>query len=212
MLLTYQNKTDIDKYYRNTYVKLSNYAEYNPDTPFDPDTLFFINKVKDDGIYGTIQNGDAFEVKFDEEDPLELAYPLPHKSYFQYANMACMLARIPARQYKRGISHENTKIVALKANGGIGNIPVNANTLAVYVKKPMFTRLSVAFQQGELYGSVSLSPRMAYVPALQQLYVDAVPVARLTEKKIKLIKAVFKPEIEALLKEHDETSLFQVEE
>lgn len=210
MLLTYQNKSDIDKYYRNTYVKLTNYAEYNPDTPFDPDTLFFIEKVKDDGIYGKTQNGEMFEVKFDEEDPLELAYPLPHKSYFQYAGMACMLARVPARQYKRGISHENTKIVALKENGTIGNVSVGFEPLSVYVKKPMFTRLSVAKHQSDR--SVSLSPRMAFVPLMQQMYVDHTPVAVLSENKIKLIKSVFKPEIEALLKEHDEHSLFQIEE
>lgn len=210
MLLTYQNKTDIDKYYRNTFVKLSNYAEYNPDTPFDPDTLFFINKVKDDGIYGTIQNGDAFEVKFDDEEPLDLSYPLPHKSLFQYAGMACMLARIPARQYKRGISHENTKIIALKANGAIGTVSVGFESLSVYVKKPSFSRLSVACQQES--GSVSLSPRMAYVPFTKQIYIDAVPIAILAGSKLQLIKPVFKSEIEALLKEHDETSLFQIEE
>lgn len=210
MLLTYQNKSDIDKYYRNTYVKLTNYAEYNPDTPFDPDTLFFIEKVKDDGVYGKTQNGDIFEVKFDDSDPLDLIYPLPHKSYFQYAEMACMLARVPARQYKRGISYENTKIVSLRENGTPGNILVGFDALSVYVKKPMFTRLSVAKHSHDK--SVSLSPRMAFVPGIHQIYVDHIPVAVLADNTIKLIKGVFRSEIETLLKEHDEHSFFQIED
>lgn len=211
MQLTHENRSDIDKYYRNTFVKFSGYAMYNEDFPFDPDTLFYIQSVKEDHIAGIIEDETPFEIFFDDEDPIELKYPLPHKSFFQRDKTAVLLQRIPARQYKRGITAENTSLWSVRADGTCSSQPISFKLLQAYVKKQQWYPLRKAMDKMS-WSSVALHPRFAYVPAKGTILADATIVAQVGSGVIKMVKPCFKSEIVQLLASNGELGMFTITE
>jgi len=100
---------DIRKYYENSYVKFLEYGE----------ELFFITRVRENGILGTDASGAEFSLSLDEDAPYHLTYNLPHKGLFQMDNSTYLLHRVPAQQYSRGITNNNTKIVEVASGKAI---------------------------------------------------------------------------------------------
>lgn len=175
---------DIERYYLNTWVKLSEFG----------DKLFFIQYCDASKVTGEDDNGDYFELLLDEDYPYSVDYVLPHKSVFQWKDRAVMLQRIPARQYRRGLCSGNTQIVDCQTGE---RVVLSKNLLKAFVNKQRFSPFSAAFAAKSKMKSVALSPRMWFQRASGMVYIDFTQVAKYDyeTKKITMIKPIFLPEI-----------------
>lgn len=198
------NYRDIQKYFQGSYIKLPEAGE----------TLHWIDRVYEDHIKGKLyQKNEKGEV---EEEPFiyylhplseaspEVEYIMPRKSYFNHEGRAMFLSRIPARQYHRGITAENTQIQALNATAFVG-ISINASRLTAYVGKQAF----MPFKQHA--GSYAVSSRMA-VNELGLLYLDTTKIGRVhyEERLIIVSNEMFIPEVERVLRNHGQTFTVQL--
>jgi hypothetical protein len=185
------NWEDIQRYYRHTFLKFKETG----------DTLFYIRDVRPDRVTGTDQDGTEFALHLNYDDPYEVDYILPNKSYFQYAKRACMLQRIPAKQYRRGICADNVRITGLSKTGGLAAIEVDFEALKAFVSKQAFPSLSTVLLQKQKPLSVALSPRFAFVPVGGFLFCDQTCVAQVDSKRktLTILHPIFKPEIEKLV-------------
>lgn len=198
MLFTPEQRDDISRYYRHTYVKF----------PMRGDELFYIQNVESYKITGTHESGEEFMLYYSQENPVDVVFVPPHKSYFQYKNRACMLQRIPAKQYNRGICGNNTSIQSLGRTGNITNHDLGFDLLKAYVAKPSFPSFDKAITSKGKMLSVAMSPRFAYVPETKLIYVDQIAIAQVDhpKKQVNVLNAVFLPEIQALAND----SIFEV--
>jgi hypothetical protein len=185
------NWEDIQRYYRHTYIKFKETG----------DTLFYIRDVSPSQVRGTDQDGTEFVLYLNEDEPYEVDYVLPNKSYFQYAKRACMLQRIPAKQYRRGICSDNVRITGLSKTGGLVAIDVTFDTLKAFVSKQAFPSMRTVLMQKSKPLSIALSPRFAFVPEGGFLFCDQTCVAQIDKKtkKVHIQHLIFKPEIEKLI-------------
>ena len=185
------NWEDIQRYYRHTFIKFKETG----------DTLFYVRDVSLSKVAGTDENGTEFALHLNYDDPYEVDYILPNKSYFQYAKRACMLQRIPAKQYRRGICSDNVRITGLSKTGGLVAIEVTFDALKAFVSKQAFPSLNTVLLQKSKPLSVALSPRFAYIPVGGFLFCDQTCVAQIDAKakKYTILHQIFKPEIEKLI-------------
>jgi hypothetical protein len=186
---------DINKYYRHTYVKFKETG----------DTLYYIRDVNHRLIRGTDQEGTEFELYLSDDHPYEVDYVLPNKSFFQLAKSACLLQRIPAKQYRRGLCNENTRITRIGKTGNLVSMDLSFDVLKAFVGKQTFPSLSTVLIQRAKPISVALSSRFAYVPENGMLFADLTPVAQINkkEKTIVMLHNIFRPEIVELTKNTD---------
>jgi hypothetical protein len=199
-------RDDIIKYFKNSFLKFKETG----------DTLFFLTHVTNDEIGGQIEDGRDFKLYLDEKEPYEVDYILPHKSFFQFGEHCCMLQRIPARQYHRGITEENTQITYRKGAPSPGGteklltMGLSFEVLKAFVQKKKFFSLTDAMKEPVV--SCAMSPRMMYVRAGRSIYIDFVPVARVDAKtkNIFMIAPIFRQEVLALLTNNQEQHLFTV--
>jgi hypothetical protein len=195
------NRDDINKYYRNCYVKFKEFG----------DLLFFIKEVSAAKVMGQVEDGREFHLHISQEHPYDVEFILPRKSFFQYNGRAMLLQRHPARQYHRGICGENTSInfKAPGANGQIHGHGMDFSVLRAYVNKPQFPKLSDAIRMED--ESVALDRRMMYMRSTHQIHVDFVPVARVNVKAstIRMLCPIFQEDVEDLLRNNEEAEKFQ---
>ena len=191
MLFNSQTYEDIHRYYRNTYVKFKETG----------DCLFYINQVSQNVVSGTDEDGTAFDLYLNNDDPYEVDYVLPNKSYFQYAKRACMLQRIPAKQYRRGLCSDNVRITALTRTGGNQGIDISFEVLKAFVAKQAYPSIRTVLTQRPRPLSIALSPRFAYVPDQGILFCDQLSVASIDKKEntLRILRSIFTPEIEVLV-------------
>jgi hypothetical protein len=186
------NHEDIHRYYRNTFVKFKETG----------DTLYYIRSVNSEVVRGTDATGTEFELWLSDEHPYEVDYILPHKSFFQYKKRACLLVRVPAKQYQRGLSSSNTRVNALSKTGSVQAVELGFDVLTEFVNKQSFASLHKAVLNKAKEASITLSPRFAYVPDMKAIYADTSLVAevRPDEKLIVVRHPIFRPEISELAK------------
>jgi hypothetical protein len=198
MIFSPKNAEDIQRYYRNTYVKFHETG----------DRLFFIRDVNTHVVRGRDQDDTEFELYLSEDHPYEVDYVIPRKSFFQYKSRACLLQRHPAKQYQRGLSHNNTRIQSLTRTGGAGDIEVCFDSLKAYVAKQDFPSFDRGVTVKGKNVSIVLSQRFAYVPDIKQIFADLIPVAAVDHPKhrVEVFHPVFLPEIRALA----QNSIFEV--
>lgn len=189
MLFTTENWSDIQRYYENTYLKFREGG----------DKLFYIENVTPNKVEGILEDKTKFELYLDDEHPYEVDYVLPHKSYFQHGEYACLLQRTPAKQYQRGICNKNTKIYFLDSNGKFYNMDLTFDILSSYVNKPKVSTLEEALTGNKQ--SCVLSGRFA-VTRTGNIFLDSTSVASVNNKSrtIHVKKKLFSPEITELLK------------
>lgn len=183
---------DIERYYRNTYVKFKGFG----------DLLFYIQRVTPENITGVDENGDDFVLTLSEDAPYQLDYILPNRALFQYKDRVAMLQRIPARQYKRGLCPENVRIirpgVAESSNGG--QIDISFDSLKVFVNKPQYRTLKEAVYSKTRDKEVALTPRAWFSRLNQALYFDRAGVAAFNrDAKRWTTVSGFKEEVQALV-------------
>jgi hypothetical protein len=207
MQFTPANRNDIAKYYMHTFVK---FKEHAIEKQLNPDTLFLIEAVDHQKVSGKCETGDQFVIWLSETYPFEADYVLPHKSFFQLGDNAVLLERIPAQQYYRGLSPENTQMTYL-AGAAVApkKLPIEFDSLKSFVTKQSFYSLEGAIGADKINTCV-LSPRMQYNRHTNFIYVDHIPVARVPNggKVIHMIKNIFREEVEELLAAHGEEKRF----
>lgn len=195
MMFVPQFADDINKYYRNTFVKFKETG----------DTLYYIRDVSHRMIRGTDQDGTEFELYLSDEHPYEVDYVLPNKSFFQLSKSACLLQRIPAKQYRRGLCPENTRVTRIGKTGNLVSMDLSFDVLKAFVAKQSFPSLATVLLQKSKPISVALSPRFAYVPEVGLIVADTTPIAAIDkkEKTILMLHNIFKPEVQELVKNTD---------
>jgi hypothetical protein len=187
------NYEDIHRYYRCTYVKFKEMG----------DRLFYIRDVNHSIVRGTDEDGTEFELYLNHDDPYEVDYVLPHKSYFQYAKRACMLQRVPAKQYRRGLCAENTRLTALGKTGNLVNVDIGFDALKAFVSKQAFPSIKTVLTMKNKPLSVALSPRFAFVTEPGFIVADQLTVATVDKKqqKVTIHREIFRPEVMNLIKD-----------
>jgi len=191
MLFTPEAWTDIRKYYEGSYVKFLEYG----------DSLFYIEKVRENAVMGVREDSEPFLLSLDHEAPYNLTYTLPHKGLFLYNGSAHMLHRIPAVQYSRGLTTANTKIVEVSTGKPQS---INFDTLKAYVQKQPYVSLNVALYGKSDAVSMCLSRRFSFYRPKQLVYVDSYPVALFQRKTNTLVPYTqncrqFFPELKSLI-------------
>ncbi|CAB4132756.1 hypothetical protein UFOVP249_8 [uncultured Caudovirales phage] len=190
MIFSSSNHEDINRYYRNTFVKFKETG----------DTLYYIRQVSREVVRGTDETGTEFELWLSDEHPYEVDYILPNKSYFRYKKRACMLMRIPARQYQRGLSAGNTRVQSMGRSGGTTLVELDFPLLMSFVSKQKFLKIDQAVLNKARDHSIVLSSRFAYLPDTKTIYADHIAVASVIpeEQKIVVRHPIFLPELKSL--------------
>lgn len=201
MQFTPSNREDINKYYRHSFLKFKETG----------DLLYYIQSVDTNAVTGTTEDGRDFKLYLAEEEPYEVNYILPHKSFFQFGAHACMLQRVPAKQYHRGITQENTSITYRDTDGTSGKLPLGFEVLGAFTKKQKFFSLSEAVKATDIISAV-LAPRMMYMKNNKQVFIDFIPVARVAgaTKTITMLNPIFTEEIQDYLKTTQEDKMFTI--
>lgn len=185
MIFSKETYNDIIRYYKDTVIKLKESG----------DRLWKVDYINSNEVQLT--DTDGFHLYLDLNDPYEVDYPLPGRAVFQMGDVAALLVRKPAKQYKRGLSNENTSLVYLSDTMGWRSLDFSIHTLQQFVDKPCYQTI------GNDYGlsSVALSPVFSYCN--QDLYAlnKKIGIINKDTKTVSLITSLFKPEIKQLLPE-----------
>ena len=182
------NHEEISRYYKGTFIKLREFG----------DQLFAITGVNSESVTGQMPDGNDFILHLSDEVPYEVDYLLPHKSFFQNGKNAVLLQRVPARQYRRGVCSDNTRMTELSNTGNTRNLSVNFATLQAYVQKSTFPSMADAIANKKRWKSVALSKRVAYVSDMMTFFVDLRPVARWDTDKVVMLNKLFTDELTKL--------------
>jgi hypothetical protein len=150
---------DIQKYYPDNIVKFKETG----------DRLWQIRSISPEEVRCT--DTDGFEIYLDLNEPYEVDFTLPGRVVYQNGPHACMLVRAPAKQYNRGIHHQNTMLLMLKSSGEWVSTGFNIQKLQQFVDKPSYQEVSLIDFQDSNYASWALSrhfsiSRCGYVYAL----------------------------------------------
>lgn len=164
MILKPSNANDIQRYFSGTFVKFSGFG----------DRLFYINEVNKDAIHGKDDDGHDFILSLHEEAPFEMDYVLPNRAVYQLGKTVAMLQRIPARQYKRGVCDDNTKLFR-PGNGE--RMDLTLANLKKFVNKPSYRTLRQALYGKSADIEIAITPRFWFRKRDQTLFLDTVPVA-----------------------------------
>lgn len=199
MQFTPSNWQDINKYYCDSFVKLT---ELN-------DQLIYISKVNREGVYFSFSDQKEGVIWLHDDVPYDLDMVLPNKAMYQMGNHCYHMSRIPQRQYHRGITPNNCVVKKL-TDSGWGNAPINFITLQGYVAKPMYRPLEDVIAT-PMAGSEALSPRFAYQTKSHKLWCDN-KVIGFVNNKTKTIGCapLLIPEISAFLGKTDAKNIYKV--
>lgn len=159
MILSPANASDIQKYYESSYIKLRDFG----------DKVFFVNKVTRDGIYFTDCDSQEGLLHLHEDAPYNLDMVLPNKALFQLGNYCYSLARIPARQYHRGITVANCLIQRLDSEGWKKQ-GLSFTTLQGYMSKPNYRPLGEVIATAK--HSEAVTSRFAYQASGRKIWCD----------------------------------------
>lgn len=173
MLFTSSSYQDIEKYFMGTYVKFKEFG----------DRLFKITDGNPNHLTGVDQNDEEFELLLNDDHPYEVDYVLPSRAVFQYKDRACLLQRVPARQYKRGLCDQNVRVVDVD----IGESrQINFTILTAFVTKQKYFTFTEAFKRKGKLKSYALNSRMSYTYSSSVLRIDTMNIGHYNsvDKKI----------------------------
>lgn len=191
MLVNQSTWKDFDKYYRDTYIKvgitgdrLFHVISVSPQEAIlsdadDPNTDYAINFTKDGGFF--------------------VDYVLPGKNVFQLGNTACLISRVPQRQWKKGMCSANTSFKTL-AEGKWKSAGFNIQNIQGFINKPCYYTVEQAtaefglntLQAAAITKRVSLSNKGS-------VFIDDVLVGKFNSlKNVLTTKTLFAPELSPL--------------
>jgi len=175
---------DIRKYYSNTIIKLPNLSG---------DRLWQIVSINPDEI--KLIDVDGMEIYIDLNEEYEVEYPLPGRVVYQMPGIAGIVLRRPAKQYYRGLHKENTSLSYYRSEGDLGSLPWNIQTLQEFVDKPCYQDPNTITDTDG--SSWALNPYMAVCSGgLVMVLTTKVAKVSWEDKKIWLLKPLFKPEVQ----------------
>lgn len=181
------NWKDIQRYYNNTYVKFQEFGE----------KLFYIRRVSSTEITGIDEDSVEFCLFLDNSAPYSIDYVLPHRAVFQFGDQAYLLQRYPQRQYSRGLSQDNTRIIPVM--GGDCKSMSFSILKAFTNKQKYFTLREAMFDKGK-QKSVALSSRFSFDRLQQRVLLDTTPVAAVDRASSVITTSVlFKNEVADLI-------------
>lgn len=167
--------SDIQKYYRQTFVKFTELG----------DKLLYVQKVEMNEVLCVDSKDDAFVVELREDEPYEMNYTLPHRGLFLCEGGLYQLRRIPARQWRRGICSDNTLITNMLSGK---NVPISFDILEAFTNKPVYQQLSAWKEDNML-----LSQRFAVLNT-GAIFCDRLSIGNM-EKGRAVVQSLFAPEI-----------------
>lgn len=171
------NWPDAEKYFAGCFVKVKEYD----------DTIVYLDKVTNEGIFGTDENNNNIMIEFDGATTGKVGYTLdyilPKKSYFQYGPYAALLYRIPARMWKKGINKQNTELVRLE--NSFNKMPLGFDELKAYVRKPVHQSYTT-YKDNE---STALSPRLA-ITFMGDIFIDKTKIGKLIDNQV-IVRKLF---------------------
>jgi len=183
MLMSKNNWNDIKKYYLGTFVKFKETG----------DRIWKITSVLPHEVQAVDVSG--FIVCIDLSEPYELDYIIPSRVLYQDGPYAKLLCRIPARQYSRGISAENTTILVLSEGGQWATGAMTMESLQGFVDKPCYQSLDNLTQD---YYSHALNPYFA-VSRNGNLFCTNVKIGELNfQNKTGKVKSPFRDDVSHL--------------
>jgi hypothetical protein len=183
MIFNADATSDIERYYYNTLIKLSQTGQ----------RLWRVVSVSKAQVQ--LVDLDGFDLYIPLDQDFEVSYVLPGRAVFQRGHHACMVYRKPAKQYQRGCSPNNTAMAHLHASGwkdtswGMGE-------MQQFVDKPCYqdpNNLDYA------YNSWAITPLISVRKEDWLVYILKKPVGRLfpDEKRLQISRPIFTPEITA---------------
>jgi hypothetical protein len=182
-----ENWRDIQRYYGGTYLKFTETGE----------RLYRIDNVTPSTITGVDEDEKDFVLYLDDAAPYHVAYVLPHRAVFQHKNEAYLLQRIPQRQYSRGLSAENTRIIPVM--GGDAQT-IGFTLLKAFVNKQRyFTLRQALFDKGK-EKSVALTSRLSFDKLRQYVLVDTIRIGQFDrERSVLQVHPLFNNEVKELV-------------
>ena len=184
MEVSQSNWHDVEKYFYDTYVKFKETG----------DTIYRINGVNADFITAVSLDGE--EVGIDLKKPYTIDFLLPKKTSFNRGNTAYHVSRIPARQWKKGISKQNTMFSAYSPSHGWKMVTWDHSLLEGFVNKPGYAQpgeLKTLFANG--HDAVAITPRMV-VASNGNIFVDTVVIGKWAfDKELITTRQLFELEI-----------------
>ena len=186
MLLTSINTEDIQKYFGGIYIKIPEYG----------DLICYVEKVLPEALLllDSDDNHLALELdgKITGKSEYLLEYIIPKKCYFQFEESAYFLTRIPAKQWKKGISKSNTAVYKL-SGGKFHAQSIDFKILRQYTNKHEFPSIFSAHD----YSTAALSSRIALDCSTGILYCDITAIGKyLAKENTVVVKKLFYKEIE----------------
>jgi hypothetical protein len=187
MFVNRDNYEDIKKYYQGCFVKFKETGEH----------IWHIDHVDPDKI--VCSDSKKEEVAIDLDIGYEMDYILPKKTVFQFGDHAMMLSRIPARQWKKGMSKLNTKFVRLTGAGSWGMVDFSISYIEGFTNKPSYYDAQDSLKEfanlNSALGSAAITPRISMCRD-GKVFIDTVLVGKfdLNEKTF-ICKKIFQPEL-----------------
>lgn len=169
MKATEQTWKDVQKYFLDTFVICPEFNEKE---------ALYVDMVEPGGMRVVDTNGDKGFVEF----PYNIRSPLAtRKEWWQYNDYACLVARIPARMWRKGVCSENTTMTRLLTNTLETSNCFNSTAVKQFVA---YSDKFVSVLDGtDMYSSVALSKYWALASVSQTLFVLDKPVGKLSIKK-----------------------------
>lgn len=187
MFVNCNNYEDIKKYYQGCFVKFKETGEH----------IWYIDHVDPEKI--VCSDSKKEEVAIDLDIGYEIDYILPKKTVFQFGDYAMILTRVPARQWKKGLSKQNTRFARLGAQGSWGAVDFAISYIEGFTNKPSYydaqdTLKAFANPASDLQ-SAAITPRISMCRE-GKVFIDGVLVGKfdLNEKTF-VCKKIFQPEL-----------------
>jgi hypothetical protein len=181
MIFTSHNIDDIRRYYEGTFIKLKEFG----------DKLFCMgrplrDKHGDWEIVLTDSEDVVHSLVLEEGEPYEMSFSLPHRAVFPANGSVYILQRIPAKQYKRGICSDNTKITEVFSGK---ELPLSFKRLESFITKGTYESVNSALfeKKAPRTVGVALTNRLSFHLPSQSFYVDNQPFATYDRAKNKIL-------------------------
>ena len=189
MKATVDTWKDVQKYFLDTFVICPEYSERE---------ALYIDRVEVGGMRVQCVDGNKGYVEF----PYEIKSPLnSRREYWQHKDEAYLIARHPARMWRKGICNENTLMSKVTSDGLLSGSQFSGPLIKSFVERKGTFPASLNETEGTF--SVALSEMWAWAKASGTLSLLGYPVGKLNPNKklIMLLKEFNKFPLPPQLKE-----------
>jgi hypothetical protein len=179
VLLNQYNFNDANKYYQNTYIQFKEEpGKLYSFVHADPEFLYAYEITMNDT--GNLVVGEF--VCIDIKDNYTMDFLLPRRTLVPMPYGVVLVSRHPAKQWKKGIHADNTRLFALKESGDWKGISFSLKPIFTLIKGPIYKTfkevLALVRSENKLATSYALTPRLSISTNNGQIYLDLTQVGR----------------------------------